>query len=786
MPVTYLTSRGYGFVKDDDPDLVEELRRRLTVKPYVNPNSPGYSSPNDFAVYCESSKKIYIPKAYGLKHFGVPTHDSLTDGDEAHGLVFNGTLRHEQEAPVASFLEASGDPLRRGGIISMRCASGKTCMALYIACQLKKKTIVVCHKSFLLNQWRERIAQFVPNARVGIIKQDKVVTKNCDIILASLQSLAMRDYDSSIFSGIYLTIIDEIHHTSAEVFSRALPKITAPVMLGLSATLKRTDGLSKVFEWHVGAPVFVSKKKDTSTDVLLLSYSSQDPGFSEEIRMWNGKLNVAQMINRICSYQPRNKFIIDTLAKIIEKEPNRRTLILSDRREHLKTLDRMITNRELGSVGYYVGGMKEEDLKESEGKDVILGTFTMACVADTTVVIDPISGKEHCLSDFEKYCQKDNTVKELPYLVSMYYSTGSFYISHAYRFGYSNEKPCLRIVHDLGEITVSTDHKVCTLDGWKHAGELTLADYLITPRRIDIKPCDMSNILIPDAWLAGCFLGQQVTIYNPAPDVIYQMNMILDKSQTAHELCTMVMLQKKQHDTELFIGLDLMFLPDEKVCSLVGGLFDSTGDVNGCMVYFTVYSSRLANQIGTLLSRLHIRSTRTPIVKPGIPYQVEVAIGDILRFCNIVDVRGSTKRSELDSLATIIREFPEVTETDLPKTASPLVHPVRIYSIESVDPTSVRLCDIEIPIHHSFLASGVVVHNSEGMDIPSLNTLILASPVSSIEQSVGRIQRQKEEDRTITPLVIDVWDQFSLFRAQGLKRQQFYKKSKYKIIQEIE
>lgn len=92
-----------------------------------------------------------------------------------------------------------------------------------------------------------------------------------------------------------------------------------------------------------------------------------------------------------------------------------------------------------------------------------------------------------------------------------------------------------------------------------------------------------------------------------------------------------------------------------------------------------------------------------------------------------------------------------------------------------------RLCDIEVPLLHNFLASDILIHNSEGMDIPALNTLLLASPVSSVEQSVGRIQRQKEDEREHTPLVLDVWDQFSLFRSQGMKRQQLYKKHEYDV-----
>jgi ERCC4-related helicase len=75
---------------------------------------------------------------------------------------------------------------------------------------------------------------------------------------------------------------------------------------------------------------------------------------------------------------------------------------------------------------------------------------------------------------------------------------------------------------------------------------------------------------------------------------------------------------------------------------------------------------------------------------------------------------------------------------------------------------------------------------SEGMDIPGLDTLILASPVSSIEQPVGRILRQKPEDRRHIPLVLDVIDDFSLFQGQGRKRLAFYKKQGYRIQSKLE
>ena len=65
--------------------------------------------------------------------------------------------------------------------------------------------------------------------------------------------------------------------------------------------------------------------------------------------------------------------------------------------------------------------------------------------------------------------------------------------------------------------------------------------------------------------------------------------------------------------------------------------------------------------------------------------------------------------------------------------------------------------------------------------MPGLDTLFLASPKTDIEQSVGRILRQKAADRKNVPLIFDVVDAFSVFEAQGKKRRAYYKRQNYSI-----
>jgi hypothetical protein len=77
---------------------------------------------------------------------------------------------------------------------------------------------------------------------------------------------------------------------------------------------------------------------------------------------------------------------------------------------------------------------------------------------------------------------------------------------------------------------------------------------------------------------------------------------------------------------------------------------------------------------------------------------------------------------------------------------------------------------------------GTFAMASEGMNIPTLNAVLLATPKSSIEQSVGRILRVKPEDRTIQPLIFDVLDAaFVECMGQWNRRRKFYKDCGYTI-----
>jgi len=393
--ITSLSNRGYGIPKKNNDDLINKLKKELTVSPNNNFDA---NDVKEYAVYLESDNKLYIPKFFGLQKFGIPNNNSQSKGLECDRLVFTGKLRDIQMEPVNNFIKAAEDPLKQGGIISVPCGFGKTIMAIYITCYFKKKTMFVSHKDFLNQQFISTLKLFVPEATVGIIKQKKVDIRNKDVVIASLQSLAMRNYDPEIFKEFGLVIFDECHHISSEVFSRALQKMNIPITLGLSATLNRKDGLRKVFEWYLGKSVYKHKNNnDINMSINIHKYYETNSEYSEVRQMYNGKPNMVAMINNICNYKPRTLYIIDIIKKILEKEPNRKLLILSERRNQLKDIEELIISNKISDVGYYVGGMSMKDLDLSAEKQIILATYQMSSeglnipTLNTVIFASPIS-----------------------------------------------------------------------------------------------------------------------------------------------------------------------------------------------------------------------------------------------------------------------------------------------------------------------------------------------------------------------------------------------------------
>src|SRR5210317_1528884 len=338
-----------------------EIKKELTVRPLVN-NEYGFPPP-PFKVYRTAKSGICVPRFYGTD---VPTQDKRPAPTKT-GIKFTGKLRdatHQNEAHAAA--------IRAGhGVLSLPCGYGKTTVSLAIACTLGYRTMIIVHKQFLADQWRERIKQFCPGATIGVVQQNKKEVE-CDFVIAMLQSLSLKEYSFSDFDSIGTVIVDEAHHICAKVFSQSLFKMCPRHIFGLSATPVRKDGLSKVLHWFMG-PTFFAVERQNQEQVEVFPIDFRCPMFKNPPPCTrNGQLSLVNMITELVEHRDRNKMLVSLVKKA--SQGTRQLLVLSDRRQHCEFLHQCFPK----SSGLYMGGMKEADLEASSKKKIIFATFSQA------------------------------------------------------------------------------------------------------------------------------------------------------------------------------------------------------------------------------------------------------------------------------------------------------------------------------------------------------------------------------------------------------------------------
>lgn len=369
MKKTQLSKYGYILPKERFINDIEKIKKELTVEPFQS-FTIGKPQKISFEVFLENDDYLFVPKYYGLKKFGKPEKNRELEGSSID-INFKGELRPKQKEILDVVIPHINQ--NDGGVLVLPCAAGKTVFSLYLACYYKVKTLVIVHKTFLLNQWKERAEEFT-NARVGIIQQDKVDIKDKDIVIGMLQSIAKEKYDDNVFRDFGLVIFDEAHHAPSQYFSKALPLIACKKTIGLSATPKRSDRMEKILYWYFGDVMYKSEVEENDKVLVnLYNYTTDNPKFKEYF-LRTGDINRAKTINKIVEIDSRNDLIIN-LIKSVANDKNRKLLILSDRIEHLELLKSKLIDI---TCDFYIGGRKQKELKKAEEAQVIFASYGMA------------------------------------------------------------------------------------------------------------------------------------------------------------------------------------------------------------------------------------------------------------------------------------------------------------------------------------------------------------------------------------------------------------------------
>ena len=350
---------------------------------------------------------LILPRHY--THLsGALIQEELSEGEPC-ALSFSGTLNELQQEAKARSCEA----LLRSPyacILTLPCGFGKTVVALSIAQEMGRKTLIVVHKENLLQQWCERIATFLPTARVGIIQQRREDTRDVDVCVAMLQTICLRELDAEQLRSFGLVVLDEAHHLAAPFFSRLWFKLSCKKILGLTATPKRKDGCTSILHLFMG-PFSLQVAARSEEGVRVYSRRWRN-GFQTAADLTNAQ--VQKLKGRLTADPVRNSYILELCQRAVAQ--GRTVICLSERLKHLSLLEEgWVALGTQVECARFVGGKSKENLAERRRAEtlarVIFASYSMASEGldiprlDTLVLCTPVADVTQAVGRILRPCE---------------------------------------------------------------------------------------------------------------------------------------------------------------------------------------------------------------------------------------------------------------------------------------------------------------------------------------------------------------------------------------------
>jgi superfamily II DNA or RNA helicase len=420
--------------------------------------------PKELYYYRIIHNKIEIPRNYYLPDGSI---DNTVTGKRVK-INFNAELRNYQN----NFINGVDFNNNEDLIFNIPCGHGKTVMSLYVASLIKRATIIVVPTNYLIKQWFRSIIRFTgitPEILSNSLRYDKpeVLDRvmNASIYLLTYD-MFNAIWDSSKLSKdilnkllterIGFTIFDELHRTGCETFSPIITKIPARRRLGLTATLRRTDGAEKIIKYHFGkvykmenqfpkakfivintgikirkiVPKKLMKKELLDfLDYYNVDYSETESyynvhtdkvkDFDKLLRNSNLKINLKNLlldstsISHFDTYSATNESCIKIYKEVITKclRSERTVLVLSKRKEILKSLHNYY--KDIYSSALVISETNNQDDNSEkflqEEAQIIFGVNQLAEYGldidriDTLIYLHPVTDTEQSIGRVIRY-----------------------------------------------------------------------------------------------------------------------------------------------------------------------------------------------------------------------------------------------------------------------------------------------------------------------------------------------------------------------------------------------
>ena len=325
---------------------------------------PTFDKPRIIACAEDHPEHVAIPRGcldelsalFSTHKIRLDLQDLRQSGDPLQ-VEFHGELRSDQMAAAEAMLAHDT------GVLAATTAFGKTVLAAWLIARRGANTLVLVHRQQLLEQWVERLSQFlgVPAKSIGRLGGGRRKL-NGSLDVALIQSLVRKRVVDDCVAGYGHLVVDECHHLSAQSFELVARRAKAKYVTGLSATVARKDGHHPIIFMQCGP---VRHRMDAKAQAKARPFEHRVMVRPTSFRAGSdpdgdARIEFQQLCEALVRDESRNALICADVSACLHE--GRHPLVLTERTEHLAILSDEIERRG-ASVVRLQGGMGKKSLR---------------------------------------------------------------------------------------------------------------------------------------------------------------------------------------------------------------------------------------------------------------------------------------------------------------------------------------------------------------------------------------------------------------------------------------
>nr|QBK90581.1 MAG: A18-like helicase [Pithovirus LCPAC104] len=292
---------------------------------------------------------ILLPYFYGKKLLNIKQKDHKTVS-----FNFKGELYDFQK----SVSEDAIEHLKKYNTTTLNVytAFGKTITGLYLATYLKRKTLILYHRTILEKTWKSTIEDF-SDCKLWIVGNE--MPEEFDIIMS--MDTRFNKIPKNVIDSIGTLIIDEAHAFCTPSRISILLGTEPEFIISLTATFERENNMEIMIQSMCGLhKIFKISKKPFNVYKVNTGINFEIPLNKQLKPDWNN------IVAKLIQNDKRNDIIIN----LVEKNKEYKILILTSRKKHVDILFKRLTDLKK-SVDYMYGNKKKYT-----DSDILIGTIS--------------------------------------------------------------------------------------------------------------------------------------------------------------------------------------------------------------------------------------------------------------------------------------------------------------------------------------------------------------------------------------------------------------------------